>query len=116
MEAKVFELLDLFMRDSSLGVYQSRLIFVDFLKAHLTFRLEHQCYKQPDFVKARLQKVLHILSFIHSYYGQFEEKLNQTVRRLDSAAREKVKTLIDVRKWTVQKFTVVKSNIDKTHR
>ena len=54
VEAKIFELLDLFMRDSSLGVYQSRLIFVDFLKAHLTFKLEHQTYKQPEFVKVRL--------------------------------------------------------------
>jgi len=34
IEAKVFELLDLFMRDSSLGVYQSRLIFIAFLRNH----------------------------------------------------------------------------------
>jgi hypothetical protein len=36
--------------------------------------------------------------------------------RLDAAAREKVKTLIDVSKWTVQKFEQVKNNIDKRHR
>lgn len=42
--------------------------------------------------------------------------MQKTVERLDSAARTKVKTLIDVRKWTVQKFTQVKNNIDKTHR
>jgi len=35
---------------------------------------------------------------------------------LDAQAREKIKTLIDVSKWTLQKFTQVKSNIDKTHR
>jgi hypothetical protein len=42
--------------------------------------------------------------------------LDLTVQRLDSNAREKVKTLIDVRKWTVQKFSIIKNNIDKTHR
>ena len=67
-------------------------------------------------MKIRLAKVINIVSFIHSYYAQFESKLKKTVERLDSAARTKVKTLIDVRKWTVQKFTVVKNNIDKTHR
>lgn len=36
--------------------------------------------------------------------------------RLDGNAREKVKTLIDVRKWTVQKFSIIKNNIDKTHK
>ena len=52
-------------------------------------------------MRARLEKVLNILCFIHSYYSQFEEKLDSTVKRLDSVAREKVKTLIDVGKWTV---------------
>jgi len=42
--------------------------------------------------------------------------LQSTVDRLDGNAREKVKTLIDVRKWTVQKFSIIKNNIDKTHK
>jgi hypothetical protein len=67
-------------------------------------------------MRTRLEKVLNILCFIHSYYSQFEEKLDSTVKRLDSVAREKVKTLIDVGKWTVQKFSIVKGNIDKNHR
>ena len=116
VEAKVFELLDLFIRDSSLGVYKSRLVFIAFLVAHFNYKLAHQSNKQPEKVKIRLAKVINIVSFIHSYYAQFESKLKKTVERLDSAARTKVKTLIDVRKWTVQKFTVVKNNIDKTHR
>jgi len=53
---------------------------------------------------------------VSSYYGQFRDKLASTLARLDSEAREKVKTLIDVSKWTVQKFAQVKSNIDKRHR
>ena len=101
VETKIFELLDLFIRDSSLGVYQSRLVFVDFLGRHLSYKLEHQCARQPDVLKARLAKVINIVGFIRSYYGQFEAKLKKTVERLDSAARTKVKTLIDVSKWTV---------------
>ena len=116
IEAKMFELLDLFMRDSSLGVYQSRLIFIAFLKNHFLYKLQHYSAKQPDFIKIRLAKVINILSFFCSYYGQFEDKLRKTVERLDGAARTKVKTLIDVGKWTVQKFSIVKNNIDKTHR
>ena len=100
VEAKMFELLDLFMRDSSLGVYQSRLIFLIFLKNHFAFKLksQRQC---PEIVQMRLEKVINILAFVHTYYGQFKDKLNKTVERLDSAARTKVKTLIDVSKWTV---------------
>ena len=47
---------------------------------------------------------------------QFKPKLNQTIERLDKDAREKIKTLIDVKKWTIQKFSTLKNNIDKTHR
>jgi hypothetical protein len=35
IEMKVFELLDLFMRDSSLGVFQSRLTFIRQLLSYL---------------------------------------------------------------------------------
>lgn len=56
------------------------------------------------------------MHFTLGYYGQFKGKLIRTIARLDAQAREKVKTLIDVSKWTLQKFTQVKSNIDKTHR
>jgi len=101
IEAKVFELLDLFIRDSSLGVYGSRLIFIDFIRKHFAYKLEKQCARQPEFVIVRLTKVINVLEFIYNYYAQFEEKLRKTVERLDSAARTKIKTLIDVRKWTV---------------
>lgn len=63
---------------------------------------------EPDVlaqVKERLNKVLNILHFTLGYYGQFKAKLQRTVLRLDAHARDKIKTLIDVSKWTVQKFT-----------
>jgi hypothetical protein len=51
-----------------------------------------------------------------AYYTQFKPKLQQTIDRLDVAARDKVKTLIDVSKWTLQKFSIMKNNVDRTHR
>ena len=65
---------------------------------------------------ARLTATLNILEFVSSYYGQFRERLQSTIARLDANARDKIKTLIDVSKWTVQKFAQVKNNIDKRHR
>jgi hypothetical protein len=55
----------------------------------------------PAHMLKRLTMVVNILDFVSGYYGQFEDKLISTVRRLDEDAREKVKTLIDVSKWTV---------------
>lgn len=49
----------------------------------------------------RLHKVINILHFVIGYYGQFREKLQRTIARLDAQAREKVRVLIDVSKWTV---------------
>lgn len=56
------------------------------------------------------------MHFVCGYYSEFKDKLSSTLARLDAAARDKVKTLIDVSKWTVQKFQQVKNNIDKRHR
>ena len=53
---------------------------------------------------ARLTATLNILHFVAGYYGQFRDRLQSTIARLDAEARDKVKTLIDVSKWTVQKF------------
>ena len=53
---------------------------------------------------------------MYNYYLQFKPKLASTIERLDAGARTKIKTLIDVSKWTLQKFSVVKNNIDKTHK
>ena len=49
----------------------------------------------------RLRKVINVLHFVFEYYSQFTSKLTSTIARLDADAREKVKTLIDVSKWTV---------------
>ena len=129
VELQVMEVCDLFMRDSSLGQFQSRLAFLQLLLAHFKAKakqnasrikptlinlLEH--VKLNKMMTDRLTRVINVLDFVCGYYSQFREKLSSTLARLDAAAREKVKTLIDVSKWTVQKFAQVKNNIDKRHR
>ena len=52
-------------------------------------------------MKQRLKNFINMLAFVVTYYGQFRNKLVQTVERLDSDARTKIKTLINVSKWTV---------------
>ena len=119
VEMKILGVLDLFMRDSSLGQFKARLHFLTLLKENFKFKfttqfLTSQSQKSKSYL--RLQKTLNLMDFVTSYYSQFTGKLDSTLARLDAAAREKVKTLIDVSKWTVQKFSQVKNNIDKRHR
>lgn len=111
---KIMDVLDLFMRDSSLGQFTARLSFLELLHAHFKSKKKYQRYSKR--MSERLRVVVNVLNFVSNYYAQFREKLASTVARLDADAREKVKTLIDVSKWTVQKFAQVKNNIDKRHR
>ena len=126
------EVLDLFMRDSSLGQFQARISFLELLLEH--FKAKAKVYFGAEKVRdsaltkiaipkslraqmqARLISTLNILDFVSSYYGQFRDRLQSTIARLDADARDKIKTMIDVSKWTVQKFAQVKNNIDKRHR
>jgi hypothetical protein len=122
------------MRDSSLGQFQARISFLELLLEHfkakakvffggaagpvrdslITKTVIPRSLRQQ--MLARLTATLNILEFVSSYYGQFRERLQSTIARLDANARDKIKTLIDVSKWTVQKFAQVKNNIDKRHR
>ncbi len=103
-------MLDLFVRDASLAEFKPRLQLMKMFKKELKAR------QVPDKLKPRHSKVLNVLSYVTGYYGQFEHKLDLVINRLDLDAREKVRTLIDISKWNIQKFDQLKSNVDKTHR
>ena len=57
--------------------------------------------KLPEKIATRLSRIISTLHFILNYYTQYHPKLLSTILRLEEAAREKVKVLIDVGKWTV---------------
>lgn len=119
VELRIFELVDLFIRDSSLGLFASRLAMVQLLHESLLLKQRHlRCPEQnplpeglvhlPEYGRAeralvleRIRKVVNILHFVLGYYGQFRDKLSRTILRLDAAARDKIKVLIDVSKWTL---------------
>jgi hypothetical protein len=100
---KILGVLDLFMRDSSLGQFKARLQFLYIIKQNFKFKFTSYFSTKQKTSKQylRLEKTLNLLNFVTSYYSQFTGKLDSTLARLDAAAREKVKTLIDVSKWTV---------------
>lgn len=93
VELQTFELLDLFIRNSSLGLFESRLEVIQLLFDSLTLKERHLNEKEtdelsrrlislPDYdqgkraqILDRLRKVLNILHFVLGYYGQFRGKL-----------------------------------------
>lgn len=119
VELQIFELVDLFIRDSSLGLFASRLAMVRLLYESLLLKQQHLQrpeksrlpgglvyipeYKPAEraLVLERIRKVVNILHFVLGYYSQFRDKLSRTIARLDAAARDKIKVLIDVSKWTL---------------
>ena len=96
------------------------MIFIDFFRRHLSYKLNnHVLGNTPEKinqVEQRLKKTINILVFVVAYYSQFEEKLHETIKALDSEARRKVTDLISIDKWTVQKFDQVRSNVDSKHK
>lgn len=75
IENKIFEVLDLFMRDSSLGQYISRLRFLKILlngfkaKSNITSDSILRKIKMTEQMTDRLNSVINILEFVLKYYG-----------------------------------------------
>ena len=82
VELTLFEVVDLFIRDSSLGLFESRLevlhLLFDSLKAKYELllnrrpsllRIQRYTPDQKILVCERLQKVLNILHFVLGYYS-----------------------------------------------
>lgn len=85
-ELKVMEVLDLFMRDASLGQFQARLAFMHLLKAHFNTKLlslKTDRKKLTALMRERVTKVLNIMDFVCAYYSQFSDRLRSTLARLD---------------------------------
>jgi|LakMenEpi03Aug12_release.lakeMendotaPanAssembly.Ray.scaffolds.fasta_scaffold793264_1 hypothetical protein len=74
VEIKMFELLDLFMRDSTLGLFSGRLKFIKFLLAHFEHKQQTSYLSfgksnpKTEKAKVRLSKLVNALTFISNYY------------------------------------------------
>jgi hypothetical protein len=68
IEMKMFELLDLFIRESTLGIFSSRLRLIKFLLCHFEHKLKSYYSKKEDKVSFRLSKLVNALEFVLKYY------------------------------------------------
>ena len=83
VEMTIFELADMFIRESSLGLYESRLTVIQFLYESLLVKRDllisnkqDSIVQLPSFTQAqktlvieRIQKVINILHFVLGYYN-----------------------------------------------
>jgi midasin (ATPase involved in ribosome maturation) len=98
---QVFQTLDLYLRTSNIAQFENRLVHLQIIE------------EQSRTLKNRM--IENLANFVRRYYAQFVPTLTEEKRDLEQKAKEKIQTLVDVSKWSVQKFTIIKSNIDRTH-
>lgn len=67
----MFELLDLFMRDSTLGQFNGRLKLISFLARHFSHKQSTLTAVSKEKVRHRLTKLVNALCFVQAYYSQF---------------------------------------------
>lgn len=90
---KIFDAVDLYIRDSNLSQFNNRLLHLNILR------------NQMDTINKR--GVSNILHFVYMYYHQLQDKHKTVMHELQSETETKIKTVIDVSKWSVQKFETV---------
>jgi midasin len=90
---KIFDAVDMYVRDSNLSQFANRLLHINILR------------DQMDTINKK--GVSNILHFVYMYYKQMEDKHQKVMKELQKDTEEKVKTVIDVSKWSVQKFETV---------
>lgn len=64
---KILDLLDLYIRDSTLGTFRPRLKFLSVLKEHLLNK-QSNIVRVSDTVALRLQQAINCLTFVIAYY------------------------------------------------
>ncbi|CAI2366578.1 unnamed protein product [Moneuplotes crassus] len=97
---KVFDAVDMYMRDSDLSQFNNRLLHLNILKS------------QMDSIGKK--GVSNILHFVYMYYKQMETKHADVMKELQKETDEKIKTVVDVSKWSVQKFET--STVGRAYR
>jgi hypothetical protein len=89
----IFDAVDMYIRDSNLSQFNNRLLHLNILR------------DQMDSIKKR--GVSNVIYFVYMYYSQLRDKHKEIMKELQTETETKIKTLIDVSKWSVQKFETV---------
>ena len=92
---KVFDAVDMYIRDSNLSQFNNRLLHLNILR------------DQMDGIGKK--GVSNILHFVYMYYKQMQTKHADVMKELQKETEEKIKTVVDVSKWSVQKFKTVRN-------
>lgn len=89
----IFDAVDMYIRDSNLSQFNNRLLHLNILR------------DQMDSIGKR--GVSNVIYFVYMYYSQLKDKHKEIMKELQTETETKIKTLIDVSKWSVQKFETV---------
>jgi len=91
---KIFDAVDMYIRDSNLSQFNNRLLHLNILR------------DQMDAIGRK--GVSNVIHFVYMYYCQLKDKHKEIMKTLQNETETKIKTLIDVSKWSVQKFETVR--------
>jgi hypothetical protein len=97
---QIFNAVDLYIRDSNLSQFKNRLLHLNILR------------DQMDHINKR--GVSNILHFVYMYYNLLQDKHALVMKELQKETEEKIKTIVDVSKWSVQKFET--STVGRAYR
>lgn len=90
---KIFDAVDLYIRDSNLSQFNNRLLHLNILR------------DQMDTIQKK--GVSNVLHFVYMYYSYLQEKHRSVMLALQNETETKIRTIVDVSKWSVQKFETV---------
>ena len=54
----------------------------------------------------------HVIHFVYTYYKLFQQHYDDVMKELQNETETKIKTIVDVSKWSVQKFKTVSFSIN----
>lgn len=90
---KIFDAADLYIRDSNLSQFNNRLLHLHIIK------------DQMDSIGKK--GACNVIHFVYTYYTLFKVHYDDVMKKLQTETETKIKTVVDVSKWSVQKFRTV---------
>ena len=94
---KIFNAVDMYIRNSNLSQFQNRLLHLRIIKDQMESIGKIGSY--------------HVIHFVYTYYKLFQQHYDDVMKELQNETETKIKTIVDVSKWSVQKFKTVSFSI-----
>lgn len=94
---KIFNAVDLYIRDSNLSQFKNRLLHLHIVKDQME--------------SSNKKGASNVIHFVHSYYSMLKPVFEEVMKQLQTETETKIKTIVDVSKWSVQKFRTVSCDL-----